>query len=409
LIPFLKKFFLLSNHSFAHHEDELQETFMMINIVNYLAICIVVVLVPLNLFIIELEHSDEIVLHLTIYGMINLFTNIALRTSKTQWKLYFYLLMVASIYIVTVSLYINTLNDARLIWFALPIFGAAFVGGKYFGRFLTAVSVFIILFYYMTHIPTTAFSMQVVIETFIALISIVALVALYENRVENHAKVVNNLNANLQAEVRAQTYEIEATQRELLYRLGELGESRSKETGNHVKRVAEYSKLLAQKAGLDEEEIDLIYVASPMHDIGKIGIPDAVLHKPGDFTTQEWEVMKTHSELGFVVFEKSERPILKKAAEIAYAHHEKWDGSGYPQGLKGEEIPLSGRIVAIADVFDALGSSRCYKEAWSLPKILTLLEEGREKHFDPELVNLFLTHLDEFLMIRDRYVDAFTE
>jgi len=197
--------------------------------------------------------------------------------------------------------------------------------------------------------------------------------------------------------------ELEETQRELIYRMGEIGETRSLETGNHVKRVAEYSKLLGEKYGLKTDEVNILFTASPMHDIGKVGIPDSILNKPGKHTPEEWEIMKTHSEIGFNILKSSSRPILKAASIISYTHHEKWDGSGYPKSLKGEDIHIFGRITAIADVFDALGSDRVYKKAWELDRILDLFKEQREKHFDPLLVDLFMKNLDEFLAIRDKY------
>ena len=197
--------------------------------------------------------------------------------------------------------------------------------------------------------------------------------------------------------------ELEDTQKEIIYKLGEVGETRSKETGMHVKRVAEYSKLLAKLIGLDEKNADLIYTASPMHDIGKVGIPDSILKKPGKLNDEEWEIMKTHAEIGFDILRESKRKILKAASIVSYTHHEKYDGSGYPNGTVGEKIHIFGRITAIADVFDALGSERVYKEAWDLDKILNLIKEERGKHFDPKLVDTFLSNLDEFLEIKDKF------
>lgn len=199
--------------------------------------------------------------------------------------------------------------------------------------------------------------------------------------------------------------EIIATQKEIVYTMGEIGETRSKETGNHVKRVAEYSYLLARLKGLDHEEAELLKIASPMHDIGKVGIPDSILKKPGKLDEQEWVTMRTHSQIGYELLKQSKRPILKAAAIVAKEHHEKWDGSGYPQGLKEEKIHIYGRITAIADVFDALGSERVYKKAWELEAILALFKEQSGKHFDPTLVSLFFKHLDEFLAIRAAYQD----
>lgn len=199
--------------------------------------------------------------------------------------------------------------------------------------------------------------------------------------------------------------EIINTQKELLYRMGEIGETRSKETGNHVKRVAEFSRLLGTLAGLDAEEAELLKMASPMHDIGKVAIPDRVLLKPGKLDEEEWEIMKTHATIGYELLRYSERPILQAAAVVAHQHHEKWDGSGYPNGYRGEDIHIYGRITAVVDVFDALASERVYKKAWPLEDILTLLREQRGKHFDPQLVDLLLQNLDKFLSIRDQYRD----
>lgn len=199
--------------------------------------------------------------------------------------------------------------------------------------------------------------------------------------------------------------ELEHTQEELIFRMGEIGETRSQETGFHVKRVASYSELLARYYGLSSEEITYLKLASPMHDIGKVGIADNILNKPGKLTNDEWQTMKTHTSIGYQLFKDSSKPLLQTAAIIAYEHHEKWDGSGYPRGIKGEEIHVYGRITALADVFDALGSERCYKKAWSDEKIFQLLREERGKHFDPKLVDIFFEHLDEFLELRNIYND----
>lgn len=197
--------------------------------------------------------------------------------------------------------------------------------------------------------------------------------------------------------------ELLETQKEIVYAMGEVGETRSKETGDHVRRVAEYSELLAMLSGIDKKEAELIKLASPMHDIGKVGIPDAILKKPGKLTENEFTIMKTHAELGFNLLNHSTRQVLKTAAIIAYQHHEKWNGRGYPQQLSGESIHLYGRITAVADVFDALGSARVYKQAWPLEKVLLLFKEQRGEHFDPSLVDLLLNNLPKFLEIRERY------
>ena len=196
-------------------------------------------------------------------------------------------------------------------------------------------------------------------------------------------------------------------QREIIYRIGEIVETRSKESGLHVKRVALYCELFARLLGFPEEKTELLKRASPLHDIGKIGIPDAVLHKPGKLDADEWAIMKTHSQIGYDMLCGSDIELFQVAAQIALNHHEKWDGSGYPQGLSGTAIPLEGRITALVDVFDALGSDRCYKRAWPLDKILALIQEEKGRHFDPELVELMLANLDGFLAIRDTYRDEF--
>jgi len=201
--------------------------------------------------------------------------------------------------------------------------------------------------------------------------------------------------------------EIENTQREILFIMGEVGESRSKETGNHVKRVAEYCYLLATYRGLSEDDSELIKLASPMHDIGKIAIPDSVLKKPGKLDDAEYHVMKSHAGIGYEMLHNSKRRILRASAEIAWTHHEKWDGSGYPNGIAGAEIPLFGRICAVADVFDALANDRCYKKAWSREQIVDLFEKESGKHFDPELATILLTHYDRFEEINQQYLDVF--
>lgn len=199
--------------------------------------------------------------------------------------------------------------------------------------------------------------------------------------------------------------EIQETQEELIYILGEAVEKRSKETGAHVKRVAEISAILAAASSKNQLFVENIRLASPLHDLGKIAIPDAILNKPGALNPEEWATMKTHAEIGESMLKHSDRPIFQLAASIAGSHHEKWDGSGYPQGLKGEDIPLSGRITAVADVFDALNSKRCYKENWPLEKTLDHIKAEKGKHFDPKLIELFQEHLDEILSICNRYPD----
>ncbi|WP_404407311.1 HD domain-containing phosphohydrolase [Jeotgalibacillus malaysiensis] len=199
--------------------------------------------------------------------------------------------------------------------------------------------------------------------------------------------------------------ELIESQKEMILTMGNIGESRSRETGQHVKRVAAYSYLIAKGSGLSEEESRLIELASPMHDIGKVATPDAILNKPGKLTDIEFKIMKEHAETGYNIFKKSKRKILQAAALIARDHHEKWDGSGYPAGRSGESIHLYGRIVAIADVFDALGSERPYKSAWPTNRILELIRSEKGKHFDPALVDAFFDNLSAIQDIKKQYAD----
>lgn len=215
-----------------------------------------------------------------------------------------------------------------------------------------------------------------------------------EQKVEDGLRQIKELNT-----------EIELTQKEVIFTMGTIAEYRSKETGNHVKRVAEYSKILALHYGLSEEEAQMLKQASPMHDIGKVAIPDAVLNKPGRFNDEERKIMDTHAFLGYEMLNKSQRPLLKTASIIAYEHHEKWNGSGYPRGLSGEEIHIYGRITALADVFDALGSDRVYKKAWDNDRIFKLFKQERGEHFDPKLIDIFFDNLDEFLKIQRTFKD----
>ena len=205
------------------------------------------------------------------------------------------------------------------------------------------------------------------------------------------------------------TKEIEDTQREVVFTMGAIGESRSKETGNHVKRVAEYSKILALAYGLDADEAELLKQASPMHDIGKIAIPDSILKKPGRFDADERKTMETHAELGYNMIKNSERKLLKAASIVAYEHHERWDGGGYPRGIKGEDIHIYGRITAIADVFDALGSDRVYKKAWDDERILKLFREESGKQFDPKLIELFFENIQSILEVRNNFKDRYEQ
>ena len=212
-------------------------------------------------------------------------------------------------------------------------------------------------------------------------------------------------NIALDEAVRQRTEELEHSKLEALKLLGRAAEYRDNETGLHVLRMAKFSQILARAAGMSEIDAELLLNAAPMHDIGKIGIPDGILLKPSRLDPKEWEVMQTHATIGDEILQQGDSDILRLAAEVALTHHEKWDGSGYPRGLVGEAIPLLGRIVAIADVFDALTSERPYKKDWPIRKAVGLITGEAGKHFDPQLVELFQTVLPEILKVREQLLD----
>ena len=229
---------------------------------------------------------------------------------------------------------------------------------------------------------------------------------IYDTRDIERLTLASSFAANTLVSARL-TQEIEETQREVVFTMGAIAESRSKETGNHVKRVAEYSKILALAYGLKPKEAELLKEASPMHDIGKVAIPDAILNKPGAFIPEERTIMQTHAEMGHAMIKDSKRALLKAASIVAYEHHERWDGKGYPRALKGEEIHIYGRITAIADVFDALGSDRVYKKAWDDERIFNLFLEEKGKQFDPNLIDLFFLNKNKLLEVRESLKDEF--
>lgn len=245
-------------------------------------------------------------------------------------------------------------------------------------------------------------------------------------RVKNHLALkqasdfLRDQNSYLEDEVRRRTAEVTTVQEVTIHALASLAETRDSDTGNHIRRTKHFVRLLAEKVRshprfcgqLDERTIDVLFKSAPLHDIGKVGIPDRILLKPGRFEPEEFEVMKTHTTLGHDAIEKAEKelglevPFLKAAKEIALYHQEKWDGSGYPEGLKGEQIPLSARLMAVADVYDALVSRRVYKEGMSHQQAVKIIEEGKGNHFDPDLVEAFLELQEEFQRISKLYADS---
>jgi putative two-component system response regulator len=210
-------------------------------------------------------------------------------------------------------------------------------------------------------------------------------------------------NRELERKVRERTEELNQTRLEIIRRLGRAAEYKDNETGLHVIRMSHYARLLAAAISDDEEWVDLVYNAAPMHDIGKIGIPDSILLKKGKLNDDEWHIMRQHPNYGAEIIGDLSFKLLKMAREIALTHHEKWDGSGYPNGLKGEEIPLASRIIAIADVFDALTTERPYKKAWSIEDTVRLIDRESGSHFDPNITPLLHEVLPDMLDIRDQY------
>jgi putative two-component system response regulator len=246
--------------------------------------------------------------------------------------------------------------------------------------------------------------------------------------VKAHHDHLKSYSQELEDQVRRRTAELAASRLELIHCLARAAESRDNETGHHVMRVGCYAGLIARKLGLDPDLVELIEHAAPLHDLGKIGIPDSILLKPGKLapdeyeimrkhavfgkrtfepmTNDEWRTFKSHTVLGEMIMEADGSPVIRMAAKIALTHHEKWDGSGYPLGLAGEEIPLPGRITAVADVFDALSSSRPYKPAWPLDRCFKAIQDGRGTHFDPVVLDAFIAGREEIVRIRMKFADA---
>ena len=224
-------------------------------------------------------------------------------------------------------------------------------------------------------------------------------------RVKTHLTVYDHAR-DLERRVQERTRELQESRLEIIKRLGKAAEMRDNETGYHVLRMSHYSRLIALAAGYNEDQAQTLFFAAPMHDIGKIGTPDYVLLKPGKLDPDEWEIMKQHVTMGAEILGDHPDELLAMARTVALSHHEKWDGSGYPLGLKGLEIPQVGQIVALADVFDALSSARPYKEAWPIEKAIQTIEAGAGTHFDPALLPAFHTALPEMLKIRDLYADT---
>ncbi|MEF3192265.1 MAG: HD domain-containing protein [Campylobacterales bacterium] len=223
--------------------------------------------------------------------------------------------------------------------------------------------------------------------------------------IRRYQLALEDRSAWLEEEVRKATAMLREREREIIIRLSKAAEYRDPETGAHLIRMAEYSRLITKELGKDGSFCDMLLEAAPMHDIGKVGIPDAILLKPGKLDDSEFELMKRHAQIGYEILSDSPSELLKFAAEIALYHHERFDGKGYPTGLSGTDIPLAARIVAVADVFDALTSERPYKKAWPFDEAFALIERERGHHFDPACVDAFLANKDKIHLIHDTFSD----
>ena len=213
-------------------------------------------------------------------------------------------------------------------------------------------------------------------------------------RVKTHLSLVRNS-------------QLQASYRDAVFMLGEAGHYNDNDTGEHIWRMAAYSRVLAKSLGWSDEDADLLEMAAAMHDTGKIGLPDSVLRKPGKLTPEEWSIMQSHSRIGYEILSKSDAPLFVLAAEIALHHHEKWDGTGYPDGLSGTQISEAARIIAIADVFDALSMVRPYKEAWPLDRILSYMHDNAGNHFDPDFLKQFLDNQAEIVKVKAQWEKGF--
>jgi len=231
-------------------------------------------------------------------------------------------------------------------------------------------------------------------------------------KIKAYNDLMNNYRKELETEVASRTEELkqaldrlQESSLETIYRLSMASEYKDEDTGAHIKRMSLYSAAVARKMNLDEDTVRLILYSSPMHDLGKIGIPDLILLKPAKLDPMEWKIMMQHTNIGAEILKGSEAEFIRLGEKIAQSHHEKWDGSGYPNGLKGTEIPVASRITAIADVFDALTSRRPYKEPFSVEKSISIIMEGRGSHFDPDVLDAFIAIKDEILSIKTEFED----
>ena len=224
------------------------------------------------------------------------------------------------------------------------------------------------------------------------------------HRVKTHLALYDQ-KRSLEQQVQERTVELDHTRLQVIHRLGRAAEYRDNETGMHVIRMSHYAYAIGLAAGMERDAAELMLNAAPMHDVGKIGVPDSILIKPARLTAEEWQIMRRHCDYGAAIIGDYPHPLFQASRTIALTHHEKWNGQGYPSGLAGEDIPLMGRVVAIADVFDALTTVRPYKQAWSVESALDWIREQRGEHFDPTLVDVFFSVLPDILEFKERYAE----
>ncbi|MDD2697611.1 MAG: HD domain-containing protein [Arcobacteraceae bacterium] len=356
----------------------------------------------------KIEYRVEV---MSFYAICN--TILLLWISKASHfnKAILYAVLFLALIVFSITMVIYPFSEIRVMWYFFTIMIAYYVGGRKVGH-TTAIASLVIIYWlafeYGLDFSATANASIIIGILFVSQLSNYFVTILDENEKElyNYQHHLQDMVDNAVKVIEELNIEITDTQKEVVFTMGAIGESRSKETGNHVKRVAEYSKILALAYGVKEEEAELLKMASPMHDIGKVGIPDSILKKPARLTVEEFEIMKGHAELGYEMLKYSKREILQTAAIVANQHHERWDGKGYPKGLSGEGIHLYGRITAIADVFDALGSERVYKPSWSDDEIFALFKEERGKQFDPKLVDLFFENFSKLDEVRKHFADV---
>lgn len=410
-------------------EDEAKYKYIFLILIIAISVVILVIMgvkrfFDTSIFLSIIDFSFAFILMFILYKIKNSPSRFELLSSAS--------ILLSFIFINIVFLYAQN-EPTRIILFFIFIASTVFLKGCRVGFVFTSLIIVIVSFIHLTSYFDTNYTDTELTLVSIYFIVFFLIIAVFENIKHRQTITLHELleenrkekdeieslkhelelnNEHLEEQVNSRIIEIVAlnkdvkdTQKEIVFTMGAIAESRSKETGNHVRRVAEYSKELALHCGIHEYDADLLKQASPMHDIGKVGIPDTILNKPGKLDADEWKIMQTHAELGYEMLRHSNKELLQIAAKVSYEHHEKWDGSGYPNGLKGEDISIEGRITAIADVFDALGSDRVYKKAWSDEKIFKLFEEESGKHFDPNLIDIFMRHIDDFLAIRDRFAD----